>query len=301
MEQRETFATETGWIVARRADEPATSPIDGIEGMGGTSTNRAASRSTRSENLIDKVRGEQRGSVTAPASVSSDQRKRRRRDAVPDPTRTVATAAEDTTVHARLHAATAAVLLGDHDARDDIAHDGDGSASDEGEGDRSVQCPPCPPWTVCPVRSPMRSPSVRLAAFADDYHRVREWFDWRLGPEGGLRGVVRRGDGLAVIPGFLPPRVAEDALAELKRVPNPTWIDTAAARDYGENNIEHRFKSCQPDRLEALMRIFEVPLPGTLTAFNAARCVGPACHPLSIPTDYPTHHSLPHDPLWQLS
>jgi hypothetical protein len=104
-----------------------------------------------------------------------------------------------------------------------------------------------------------------------------------------------------VIPGFLPPRVAEDALAELKRVPNPTWIDTAAARDYSENNIEHRFKSCQPDRLEALMRIFEVPLPGTLTAFNAARCVGPACHPLSIPPDYPTHRSLPDDPLWQLS
>jgi len=126
-------------------------------------------------------------------------------------------------------------------------------------------------WAVSRLPSPLMMRSCRLARFAEDYEAVSSWFEWRLGPDGGLRRLLERGGGFATIPTFLPPQVAEDALAELKRTPGRSWIDTSAARDYSHNNIDHRFKSCHTDRLSSLLRLFDVPMPGALAAFNAAR------------------------------
>ena len=81
----------------------------------------------------------------------------------------------------------------------------------------------------------------------------RRRYAWRLG-SGGLEGILRASDGIVEIPGFLPPNVAEDALA-----------------DYKANNIEHSFDSCQPDRVGSVTRLLEAAMPGALSAFNAAK------------------------------
>ncbi|KAL4418797.1 hypothetical protein ABPG77_010206 [Micractinium sp. CCAP 211/92] len=133
----------------------------------------------------------------------------------------------------------------------------------------------------------------RALAWLESYPKVSSWM-----ARYDVEALVDAAGGLAVVPDFLPPFVAEGALRIMERLPPGWWKPTEAAEDYTHNNIAHAFLSVKggagdansssgrgggaDEQLQALLRAFTLLLPDQLNAFSAARYER-------------GHHIAPHD------
>lgn len=102
----------------------------------------------------------------------------------------------------------------------------------------------------------------------ESYSKVSRWL-----AKYDLVQQLEENGGLVKIPNFLPSNVAELALEIVEAIPADHWLDTAADRDYTQNNISHSFSSTKrgSEKLQSLLRLFILLLPDQLNAFSAAR------------------------------
>jgi hypothetical protein len=67
-------------------------------------------------------------------------------------------------------------------------------------------------------------------------------------------------------------QVAEGVLNDLQRIPEASWNNTSATKDYAHNNISHEFSSVRHvPAVEAIVRVLSLLLPDMLHSFSAAK------------------------------
>eukprot|EP00040_Diaphanoeca_grandis_P024859 m.137114 g.137114 ORF g.137114 m.137114 type:complete len:326 (-) comp29905_c0_seq1:335-1312(-) len=117
-----------------------------------------------------------------------------------------------------------------------------------------------------------------LRKWVCDFDSVLKWFN-KLQRVKSFERQLEESGGLIKIRNFLPPKVANDALRLFESLPEETWRDTSAERNYTENNITHQFASARgdasgvglPGLLAYLLRVFAAVFGDKLSSFSAGR------------------------------
>eukprot|EP01129_Flabellula_baltica_P004651 TRINITY_DN1635_c0_g1_i1.p1 TRINITY_DN1635_c0_g1~~TRINITY_DN1635_c0_g1_i1.p1 ORF type:complete len:252 (+),score=58.02 TRINITY_DN1635_c0_g1_i1:309-1064(+) len=91
-----------------------------------------------------------------------------------------------------------------------------------------------------------------LDDWCNDFESVMSWMS-----QYNLEQLLEENNGICKISNFLPDDIARQAYELVKSIPLDEWAMTEAQRDYGKNNIDHKFYSLKGDeRIEDFLRLF---------------------------------------------